>query len=78
MTIPLPVRLPFLSMMLAASLAGFCTASLRGDDAKPVLRAGAATADITPEEGVSLDGPISKNGPVTGIHDPLHAAPGAG
>ncbi|MEQ8788370.1 MAG: neutral/alkaline non-lysosomal ceramidase N-terminal domain-containing protein [Pirellulaceae bacterium] len=37
------------------------------------LRAGAAAAEITPELGVSLDGPISKNGPVTGVHDPLHA-----
>jgi neutral ceramidase len=37
------------------------------------LRAGAAAVDITPEPGVSLDGPISKNGPVKGIHDRLHA-----
>ena len=37
------------------------------------FRAGAATADITPAKGVLLDGPISKNGPVTGIHDRLHA-----
>ncbi len=35
--------------------------------------AGAATADLTPAEGVSLDGPISKPGPVLGIHDPLTA-----
>ncbi len=37
------------------------------------LRAGAATAEITPGAGVSLDGPISKNGPVMGVHDPLFA-----
>jgi len=37
------------------------------------LRAGAAKVDITPELGVSLDGPISKNGPVTGVHDRLYA-----
>lgn len=37
------------------------------------FRAGAAKVDITPAEGVSLDGPISKNGTVTSIHDPLHA-----
>ena len=37
------------------------------------LRAGAAATDITPKNGVSLDGPISKNGPVTAIHDALHA-----
>ena len=35
------------------------------------FHAGAATADLTPGEGVSLDGPISKPGPVRGIHDPL-------
>jgi hypothetical protein len=45
---------------------------LRSDEGDG-LRAGAATADITPMQGVSLDGPISKNGPVTGVHDPLHA-----
>ena len=38
-----------------------------------VFRAGAATADLTPGEGVSLDGPISKPGPVRGVHDPLTA-----
>ncbi len=37
------------------------------------LRAGAARVDITPDRGVSLDGPISKNGPVTGVHDRLYA-----
>ena len=35
--------------------------------------AGAAKVEITPESGVSLDGSISKNGPVTSVHDPLHA-----
>ncbi|MBI2478031.1 MAG: neutral/alkaline non-lysosomal ceramidase N-terminal domain-containing protein [Planctomycetia bacterium] len=38
-----------------------------------VLRAGAAKVDITPKPGVSLDGPISKNGVVSGVHDRLHA-----
>ena len=37
------------------------------------LRAGAAKVDITPPMGVSLDGSISKNGPATSVHDPLHA-----
>ena len=41
--------------------------------ADAVFRAGVATADITPPVGVSLDGPISKPGPVRGVHDPLHA-----
>jgi len=44
---------------------------LHGQTAK--LRAGAATTDITPKKGVSLDGPISKNGPVIGVHDRLSA-----
>lgn len=35
------------------------------------LRAGAAAVDITPPVGVSLDGVISKNGPVTGVHDKI-------
>jgi hypothetical protein len=42
-------------------------------DAEDRFRAGAVAVDITPKAGVSLDGPISKNGPVTGVHDPLHA-----
>lgn len=33
------------------------------------LRAGAAAVDITPPPGTSLDGVISKNGSVTGVHD---------
>ena len=37
------------------------------------LQAGAAKVDITPKLGVSLDGPISKNGPVRGVHDRLYA-----
>ena len=41
--------------------------------AERVIQVGAAKVDITPETGVSLDGPISKNGPVTGVNDPLHA-----
>ena len=43
--------------------------------AKPAgkLRAGAATSNITPPLGISLDGPISQNGPATHVHDELHA-----
>ena len=37
------------------------------------LRAGAAVADVTPKPGVLLDGTIMQIGPVTAIHDPLHA-----
>ncbi len=45
----------------------FCAAG------ETLFRAGAAVANITPQPGVSLDGTISKNGPVVGIHDRLHA-----
>ncbi len=37
------------------------------------LRAGAATSNITPPLGISLDGPISQNGPAKHVHDELHA-----
>jgi neutral ceramidase len=40
---------------------------------KASLRARAAKIKITPRLGVSLDGPISKNDPVTSVHDRLHA-----
>ncbi len=57
---------PIAACLIGLALAG----TLR---AEPVFRAGAATADITPKPGVSLDGPISKPGPVRGVHDPLTA-----
>ncbi len=41
--------------------------------AQAEFRAAAAKVDISPANGVSLDGSISKNGPVTSIHDPIHA-----
>lgn len=47
----------------------FCVGTARAG----VLRIGAAAVDITPELGVLLDGTISKNGPATKVHDPLHA-----
>lgn len=37
------------------------------------LRAGAATANITPLMGVPLDGTIMQIGPAKGVHDELHA-----
>jgi hypothetical protein len=39
----------------------------------PRLRAGAATSNITPALGTSLDGTISQNGPAVHVHDELHA-----
>ena len=55
-----------------ACVFGLSVGQLRSET-KLTFRAGAATADITPKNGVSLDGPISKNGRVTGVHDRLHA-----
>jgi len=37
------------------------------------LRAGAAASNVTPKPGVLLDGPIMQIGPVTAVHDELHA-----
>ena len=39
----------------------------------PRLRAGAATSDVTPKQGVVLDGTIMQIGPATAVHDPLNA-----
>ncbi len=55
-------------LLLAGSLLLAASAPLSAG-----LRAGAATADITPPEGVSLDGAISQNGVVRAVHDRLHA-----
>ncbi|MCA9131568.1 MAG: neutral/alkaline non-lysosomal ceramidase N-terminal domain-containing protein [Planctomycetales bacterium] len=57
-----------LSIFLALVLLLPCSSEALAD-----LRAGAAKVEITPPLGVSLDGPISKPGPATSIHDPLHA-----
>ena len=54
-------------VFLFVAVSFFCDESFAGE---PFL-AGAATADLTPGEGVSLDGPISKPGPVRGVHDRL-------
>ena len=48
-------------------------ASAADDPENSRFRAGAAVVDITPQQGVSLDGSISKNGPALGVNDPLHA-----
>ena len=60
----------FLFALLAGALLAANPSAAAGDT---VFRAGAAKVDITPKLGVSLDGPISKNGPVTGVNDRLHA-----
>ncbi|HUG66445.1 MAG TPA: neutral/alkaline non-lysosomal ceramidase N-terminal domain-containing protein [Pirellulaceae bacterium] len=57
-------------LLLAATVLDASSNAFASD---PILRAGAAKVDITPKLGVSLDGSISKNGPVTGVNDRLHA-----
>jgi hypothetical protein len=42
-------------------------------DQNQLLRAGTARAEISPPVGVPLTGYILREGPSTGIHDPLHA-----
>ena len=57
---------------IGAALSG--TAQGRSATSSPRrLRAGAATSNITPPLGISLDGPISQNGPARHVHDELHA-----
>ena len=55
--------------MLAASL----TVAAQAVPPAGRLQAGAAASNITPLLGISLDGPISQNGPATHVHDELHA-----
>lgn len=72
-----PTRRQFLSTAAVAAGVVACGRRLRGEDRKAgrthLFRAGAAKADITPAAGVSLDGYLMKQGPVKGVHDPLHA-----
>lgn len=63
----------FLPIALFVFTTTIASKTARSLDVPAEFRAGAAAIDITPELGVSLDGPISKNGPVTGIHDRLYA-----
>ncbi len=57
----------FIQLLVGGITLPLCVSAARAD----TFYAGAATADLTPGEGVSLDGPISKPGPVLGVHDPL-------
>ncbi|MBW3599967.1 MAG: neutral/alkaline non-lysosomal ceramidase N-terminal domain-containing protein, partial [Planctomycetes bacterium] len=59
--------------MNSLALCCLVLSSLSASAAETAFTAGAATADLTPPPGVSMDGPISKPGPVRGVHDPLHA-----
>ncbi|MCA9021069.1 MAG: neutral/alkaline non-lysosomal ceramidase N-terminal domain-containing protein [Planctomycetaceae bacterium] len=52
----------------------FLTVTAREAQAETAgLQAGAAAVDITPPPGTSLDGVISKNGTVTGVHDRIYS-----
>jgi hypothetical protein len=55
-----------------AAVAGGAAEGLRGGIGPSRLRAGAATANITPALGVSLNGTIMQIGPATHVHDELH------
>ncbi len=63
-----PIHIAVIFAVAFCAVASLCPTNARAD-----LRAGAAKVDITPLMGVSLDGSISKNGPATSVHDPLHA-----
>ena len=62
-----------MAMAAGLSAAGVPTLAGPGTPQAGRLRAGAATADITPPIGVSMKGPIGGNGVVRSIHDPLSA-----
>lgn len=59
----------FLTLILPACILIQTVISSEAQAEPTGLRAGAAAVDITPPVGTSLDGVISKNGPVTGVHD---------
>ena len=65
------IALRRMSLCLGTALMLFCLTSSSRAAEDGVFLAGAATADLTPGPGVSMDGPISKPGPVKGVHDPL-------
>jgi hypothetical protein len=65
------LRCTLRSLVVLGLLLVTLVATPPGRAAAVEFQAGAATADLTPSPGVSLDGPISKNGPVIGVHDPL-------
>ena len=63
----------FRFIVLSALVCGFCVRqTFAADDVKP-LKAGAATANITPLMGVPLDGTIMQIGPAKHVHDELHS-----
>lgn len=65
-------RRGFLSTAAVTAAGSWLTPAVRAAGANQ-LRAGAAVADMTPQVGVSMKGPIGGNGVVKTIHDPLRA-----
>ncbi len=66
-------RRELLSAIPASVAAGYAAHASGAAPAAGKLKAGAATSNITPPLGISLDGPISQNGPATHVHDEMHA-----
>ena len=58
---------------IGISLVSCFSAESAEKERAPEFLVGAATADVTPKNGVSMDGAISKPGPAKGVHDPLTA-----
>lgn len=65
----------FLQTLLQPALVAFAAfaAAASAAEGPPKLRAGAATANVTPLMGVPLDGTIMQIGPARHVHDELHA-----
>lgn len=66
-----PLLVPVFRLLVLVLVLVTCV--LMSRNAQAELRAGASKVEITPSMGISLDGSISKNGPATSVHDPLHA-----
>lgn len=66
-------RRELLSAVPASAAAGYAAHASGAAPSAGKLQAGAATSNITPPLGISLDGPISQNGPATNVHDEVHA-----
>ncbi len=69
--LPVAASASFAFAFLAIVTAAQNAASAKQPAAK--LRAGAAEVDITPPPGVSMNGVISRPGPITGVHDRIFA-----
>ena len=68
-------RLFWVLLVVGGVFTGNAVGELRAQAASQtkILRAGAATSNITPQLGVILDGAIGQNGPALAVHDEIHA-----